>query len=252
LSTRFIVDGADDAYANIALEEAILVHNAGLVVRVWGNEKSVIIGRSQLARYETNVDYCAAGGIPIVRRLTAGGAVYNGPGNLNWSLFVGREFISGGIRYVWDVHEVFRMGASLVTRAVERCGVKTWLDPPNRIVSTEGKVSGMAAYISRSGLLCHGTLLLDADLQEARRLTEPAGVALERRYTRSNAMKLANTKVGAASFMNSLVGVVAEEIGRGLETSQPGGEEMESMRGLLQRYREPEWNLGDPFMVRTE
>jgi lipoate---protein ligase len=252
LPSRFIVDGAVGAYASVALEEAILVHNEGLVVRVWGNEKSVIIGRAQLARYETDVDYCAAGGIPIVRRITAGGAVYNGPGNLNWSLFVSREFSAGSVRYVWDVHEVFRMGASLVTRAVERCGVRTWLVEPNRIVSAEGKVSGMAAYISRGGLLCHGTLLLDADLEEARRLTEPSKVELERRYTRSNPAKVANTGIRAASFMNSLMEVVAQETGAGLETSQLRGEEMESMRGLLRRYKEPEWSLGDPFTVRTE
>jgi hypothetical protein len=44
--------------------------NEGFVVRVWENSESVIIGRAQLARFETNVEYCQAHGIPIVRRST--------------------------------------------------------------------------------------------------------------------------------------------------------------------------------------
>lgn len=252
MASRFIADGADDAYASVAMEEAILAHNDGLTVRVWNNERSVIIGRAQLACYETDVGYCAAEGIPIVRRITAGGAVFNGPGNLNWSLFIGREFSRGSIRYVWGVREIFRMSASLVTRAIELCGVRAWLLEPNRIVSSEGKICGMAAYVSRTGLLCHGTLLLDADLEEARRLTEPVRVDLERQYTRSNPAKMSNIGIGAVSFMNSLKGVVAQETGAELETSQPGEEEIKSMSRLLQRYRTPEWNLGDPFMVRMQ
>lgn len=250
LPPRFIVDGAEGAYANLALEEAILVNNGGLVVRVWGNQTSIVIGRAQLARYETDLDYCAGAGIPVVRRITAGGAVYNGPGNLNWSLFVGREFAAGTLRYVWDVREVFRMAAGPVNRAIARCGVTTWLVEPNKIASDEGKVSGMAAYISRAGLLCHGTLLLDADLDQVRRLTQPAAVELERRYTRSNPAKVANTGIGAGSFMNALMEVVAEETGLEIEKSVPGADELERARGLMSRYLEPEWSLGDPFMVK--
>ncbi len=81
------------------------------------------------------------------------------------------------------------MAADLVVEAAASCGVRAWLEEPNRILSADGKVSGMAAYLSRDGLLCHGTLLLDADLEEAAALTQPSGVELERRYTRSRAMK---------------------------------------------------------------
>jgi len=249
LPPRFIIDGADDAYANVALEEAILTHNEGLVVRIWENERSVVIGRSQLARYETNLEQCAAEGIPIVRRITAGGAVYNGPGNLNWSLFTAREYKEGGLGYIWDVHAVFRMGASLVSRAAEGCGVKTWLEEPNRIASAGGKVGGMAAYISSRGLLCHGTLLLDADLDEAQRLTEPSRVELERRYTRSVPARMANTGIGAASFINSLRDAVVQETGGDIETSELTTEESQSLGALIKRYSDPRWNLGDPFEV---
>jgi len=248
-SCRLVVDGTSGAYSNLALEEAMLRTNRGLLLRVWTNEKSVIVGRAQLAQYETDLDRCAREGIPVVRRVTAGGTVYHGPGNANWSLFVGREFSSGGLRYIWGVGELFKMAAGLVTEASGRCGVSTWLDGPNRILSKEGKVSGMAAYVSREGLLCHGTFLLSADLDEAKRLTEPADRQLERRYTRSRSMKMANTGIGLASFIASMRDVVAEKIGRELDVDQTRTDEKRAMESLIEKYRSPAWNLGDPFEV---
>jgi lipoate-protein ligase A len=120
LESRLILDGAEGTQANLALEEALLRGNDGLLLRLWGNERSVIIGRAQLARFETDVERCAREEIPIVRRVTAGGAIYNGSGNINWSLFVGREFKGGGIRYTWGVREVFRMRRTGSSRPRER------------------------------------------------------------------------------------------------------------------------------------
>jgi lipoate---protein ligase len=247
LDHRLLLDGAAGAHANLALEEALLSENKGLTVRLWTNERSIIIGRAQLAKYETDLDYCAKERIPVVRRITAGGTVYNGPGNVNWSLFVGREFSAGGIGYVWGVRDVFRMAAGLVTEASRRCGVRTWLDEPNRIVCEAGKVSGMAAYISRNGLLCHGTFLLSADLEEARRLTEPSEQKLERKYTRSRSMKMANTGIELASFIASVRGVVAERIARELDIEMPRPSEIRAMEALRDKYEDPAWTLGDPF-----
>ncbi|MDA4135765.1 MAG: lipoate--protein ligase family protein [Thaumarchaeota archaeon] len=251
LDCRLVVDGAIGAHANLALEEAMLRENKGLVVRLWTNERSVIIGRAQLARYETDLEQCAKAGIPVVRRVTAGGTVYHGPGNVNWSLFVGRQVSSGGIRYIWGVGELFKMAAGVVTEASGRCGVSTWLEEPNRVVSAGGKVSGMAAYISRESLLVHGTFLLGADLDEAKTLTDPDEKQLERRYTRSRAMKMANTGIGLASFIASFRDVVAEKVGRELEIDQPREGERRTMESLIEKYESAAWNLGDPFEAET-
>lgn len=246
---RILLDGATTVHANLALEEAILEGNAGLVLRIWSNERSIVIGRAQLARYETDLAYCQENRIPVVRRLTAGGAVYNGPGNVNWSLFVGRAFASGSIRYIWGVREVFRMAGEIVAQASGACGVEAWLEAPNRVISRDGKVSGMAAYISRLGLLCHGTFLLEADLELAKRLTDPSSTSLDRRYTRSNAMKMANTGIRLPSFIAAMRGVVAERTGLEIETTQPTGGEISAMGKLLPKYLDPHWSLGDPFEV---
>jgi lipoate-protein ligase A len=247
-----LLEGARDAYTNLALEEAIFVNNGrdSLTLRIWKNERSIVIGRAQIARFETDVDYCLAEGIPVVRRFTGGGAVYNGPGNLNWSISVGREFSAGDIKYAWDIREVFRVSASLVTAAIQMCGRDVRFDEPaNRIISPEGKVSGMAAYLSKDGMFCHGTLLLDADLAEAAKLTEPAEIELERRYARSNPMRVANIGVEPGRFVDSLSAVVSEEAGAALDAREPTDQELGMVQTILPRYRDVSWNLGDPFTV---
>ncbi len=234
--------------ANLALEEALFLRNEGLILRVWQNKESVIIGRAQLARVETDVGYCKAHGIPIVRRFTAGGAVYNGPGNVNWSVFVARSIGSGSLRYDSSPHAIFRTASKPVLAALAASGAEAWLDPPNRILTRDGKISGMAAYVSRKGFLCHGTLLVAADLDRVKALTTPSAEAIEKRYTRSRDTKTANAALDVDSFVRALVSTVANESGLVMEKSAAVGKELELMRELVAtRYGDEVWNLGDPF-----
>jgi lipoate---protein ligase len=242
---------ADGPAANLALEEALFLRNeSGFVLRIWENSESVIIGRAQLARFETDVDYCQANAVPIVRRFTAGGAVYNGPGNLNWSLFISRAFDSGPrLRYVSDPHAIFRSASKPLLAALATLGVDARLDPPNSILTGGGKVSGMAAYVSRTGMLCHGTLLVAADLGRLKALTTPSPGVLERKYTRSRDVRTANVGVDIDSFIHGFVGAVADESRLEFSEATPDEHEVALSRELLAtRYSNASWNLGDPFV----
>ena len=248
LSGRFLTADLGSAYLNIALEEAIFRGNRSMTVRVWENERSVVIGRGQFARLETDVGYCRNKRIPIVRRFSAGGAVYNGPGNLNWSFFVPRNFNGMNLGYVKGVTGIFTMVSRLVVSALEGLGVHSRLESSNRIVSSEGKISGMAAYLSRGGLLCHGTLLLNADLAEVSRLTMPVLGQPDRKYVRSNPTKVSNSGVRSSEFSEALREVLSKATT--LEFAHTGltVEEMELLTQLSPKYRSDDWNLGDPFL----
>ncbi len=242
------VEAELEPVANLALEEALFLRNEGLILRIWQNRESVIIGRAQLARFETDVEYCRSNGIPVVRRFTAGGAVYNGPGNVNWSLFVGRGSGSGSVRYESSPRAIFRGASRLLLSALSTSGVEAWLDPPNRILTLEGKISGMAAYVSRRGFLCHGTLLVGADLRRVKALTTPSAGDVARKYTRSRDMKTANAALDVDSFIRTFARTLADETGLVMETAMPGEEELELMREpMATRYGHEGWNLGDPF-----
>lgn len=253
-SIRWRAGGTVDARRNLAIEEAIFWSDEGTTVRLWENERSVIIGRGQYAAYETDLGYCSREKITVVRRFTGGGAVYNGPGNLNWSIFVTRGADRGRIRFEREVSAIFRMASSVVTDALQRLGVGAWLDEPNRILTAGGKVSGMAAFLARDRLLCHGTLLLDADIEEAQRLTTPrVEPSAQARYVRSRQARMANLGISADSFAESMKEVImGDDCGLLLAADGPQTAEIESTERLMAKYRSDKWNLGDPFMPWTE
>ena len=87
---RFLETTLGDPFSNLALEEVLFTGLHYPTLRIWENQRSVVIGRAQLARAEADLEYCHRTSAPVVRRFTAGGAVYNGPGNLNWPFFVPR------------------------------------------------------------------------------------------------------------------------------------------------------------------
>ncbi len=247
LKGRFLTANLQSAYLNLALEEAIFRTNRNVTVRVWENERSVVIGRGQLAGLETDVEYCRANRIPIVRRFSAGGAVYNGPGNLNWSFFIPRDFNSVNLGYSNSVTGIFTMVSRLVVSALEGLGVHSRLEAPNKIVNTYGKISGMAAYLSKEGLLCHGTLLLDADLEEVTRLTTPVLCEPDRKYVRSNPTVVSNIGVSSSEFSDALRQALSKTTSLGAAQTNLTTEEEELMTRLLPRYLSDDWNLGDPF-----
>ncbi|MBI3840916.1 MAG: lipoate--protein ligase family protein [Thaumarchaeota archaeon] len=231
-----------DPYSNLALEEAIFESVEAPTLRIWDNQRSVVIGRAQLAEHETDLDYCRRNSVPVVRRMTAGGAVYNGPGNLNWSFFFPRDLVPGGGPAL-GAKRVFSSFAGMVVETLRRCGAECEFVAPNSIVDGRGKVSGMAAYLSRKKVLCHGTLLFGADLEEVQRLTRPSPARIEKRYPRSRFTEVSNCRVGREDFVREMARAGGFEF-------EPGGlsrAEEEASRGLLARYRSEEWNLGDPF-----
>ncbi len=242
LSGRLLDLTLRDPYENLAFEEALL-NGAGVpTLRVWENQTSVVIGRAQLARFETDLGYCRDHSVPVVRRVTAGGAVYNGLGNLNWT-FV----IPVGAEPSWLVRAagakgVFESFAGVVADSLRACGVVCAFDPPNSIAGARGKISGAAAYLSKRTILCHGTLLMGADLEEVRKLTEPAEVVLGRRYPRSRSRAVANCGVGKSAFVAQL-----SRTEPGFEPGSATEAESELCSRLLGKYRSADWNLGDPF-----
>ena len=161
--------------SNLALEEALFLRNEGFILRVWENRESVIIGRAQLAAFETDVGYCRA------QRDPHSEAVHSGRDGLQRArqhqLVALRGEVQasrGRVRYESSPHAIFRIASRLLLSALSASGVEAELDPPNRILTKEGKISGMAAYVSRKGFLCHGTLLVGADLQRVKALTTPS------------------------------------------------------------------------------
>ena len=150
-----------DPHRNLVLEEAILsLTDAGKspwTLRLWMNDRSVVVGVNQNLS-DVKIGYCLENGIPVLRRVTGGGTVYQDLRNLNWSVFAPRDMVG------CNVSSIYRTLSKPVVEAVRSLGAEAVYTPPNSIRVEGYKVSGMAAYVKRNVVLCHGTLLLDSDL----------------------------------------------------------------------------------------
>ena len=82
-----IVDTTTDPAWNLAAEEYLLTRREEPFFRLWQNADSVIIGRYQNAFAEIDLDFTQRERIPVVRRMTGGGAVFHDLGNVNYSFF---------------------------------------------------------------------------------------------------------------------------------------------------------------------
>jgi lipoate---protein ligase len=244
LEPRLLRTKLGDPYSNVAAEEAIYISRGPSTLRLWENQRAVVIGRGQLARLETDLALCDRMKVPVVRRMTAGGAVYHGEGNLNWSFFVRRDEPLGRVAYAPTPPGVFASCARVVVAALESLAKRCAYVPPNTVTSGSGKVSGMAAYLSREGFLCHGTMLLRADLAELSALTTPSSERADGRYPRSRPAPVANLGLDAVDFAEALV----SEVGVEMEQGDPTAEEESALARLVEeKYSRAEWNLGDPF-----
>lgn len=162
---RLLRSNLSNPYLNMAIEEAILVSvnegEAPSTLRFWRNSRSVVLGRSQNVSDEVNIKECKRYGVKIIRRFTGGGAVYQDLGNLNWTFIISREseFCPN------TLSELYEFACNIVIEGLKDLGVDARFIRPNSIFVRNRKVSGLAAYIKRNAVLCHGTLLIHSNLK---------------------------------------------------------------------------------------
>lgn len=165
---RYLNLSFDDAAANLACDEALLQHmeadpSADACLRVWQTTKRfVVLGHSKRLFSDVNVSLCNANRVPILRRISGGGTVLQGPGCLNYSLF-----LRSGARHLKTIGDTFdyvlRRHRLIVN---EICGTKKVCIQGISDLAIDGrKFSGNAQYRKSGCLLVHGTFLLDFDLR---------------------------------------------------------------------------------------
>jgi lipoate-protein ligase A len=121
---------------------------------------AVVIGYHQDPRTETDMRACADRGVEVHRRLTGGGSILMGPGQLGLALALPRRAVStaGGFG------PVFEALSGGIIDALRRHGVESVLRPKNDLAVDGRKICGVGAYTDAEGmLLFHASTLVDVD-----------------------------------------------------------------------------------------
>lgn len=156
-----------DPRQNLAMEEALFmtipVNHPGYFL-LWQNSPSVIVGRHQNTVEEINQEEVEHSGLPVVRRITGGGAVYHDLGNINFSF----------VQYRQRVAKIdFSRFLIPIVKALAQVGVTAAISGRNDLEVEGRKISGSAQKILNSRLLHHGTLLVNLDFKAMTRVLHP-------------------------------------------------------------------------------
>ncbi|MEM1509261.1 MAG: biotin/lipoate A/B protein ligase family protein [Thermofilaceae archaeon] len=237
-----------DPYMNLAFEEAFTrVRGAGLVddtLRIWRNDKAVVIGYFQKAEDEIDMESASKLGVKVVRRFSGGGAVYHDLGNVNYALAVDGMAVPDPVDYVYT--NLIR-GA---LNALKLLGCEPYIENVNDIVAGGRKVSGTAASFRWNVCFIHGTLLLNTDLTALSKVLKPPREKLlakgvsEVKYRVTNLSELLGKKLSYKEVIEALVRGFEETLGAETYFDMPSSEELNVARLLYeQKYSNPHWNL---------
>jgi len=154
-----------DPYLNIAAEEYFVKQATEDICMIWINERSVIIGKHQNAFAEINYPFVHANHIPVIRRISGGGAVYHDMGNVNFS-FIKRTDKTNQVD--------FSRFTSVIAEFMQSLGIEINVSKRNSLFIGSQKFSGHAEHIFHDKVLHHGTILFDTDLESLQKSLIPA------------------------------------------------------------------------------
>jgi len=154
MNLQIYVSESHDPYFNLALEDLLFdtVPDETVVLYVWQNADTVVIGKSQNAWSEVRVSELEADGGRLARRTSGGGAVYHDLGNLCYTFIA-----SSGL---YDLERQLKV----ILNAVKSAGIDAMFTGRNDIIASDGrKFSGNAFRFVKDKGLMHGTLLVNTD-----------------------------------------------------------------------------------------
>jgi lipoate-protein ligase A len=200
----------------------------------------VITGKHQVVHREVNTRFIEENNIPVLRRISGGGAVYHDNGNLNFAFI--RQSEAGK-------QVDFRLYTEPVIAFLNSKGVNAVFEGKNEITVGGLKVSGNAEHVFRERVLHHGTLLFDASLEDLSQSLRGKSENYSTRAVESNRTSVTNLKERLKNisdinqFMGSMHSFLMKE--SDLHTYMITDGERADIQALADsKYKTWEWNYG--------
>ena len=232
---------SDNPFFNLAVEEILLKKSNEEYLLIYINKPSVIIGKHQVLPRETDIKYITINNIPVLRRISGGGAVYHDEGNINFTF----------IRNTEAGKQVdFRRNTQATIDFLVSLGVDARFEGKNDLRLGGLKISGNAEHVHRNRVLHHGTLLFSTSLDVLRKCLRKDPSCYDSRGVESIRSSVTNIMESVKIFRN--VGEFRSAMMNYFMENLPGTEvcylsqdeigEANSLAGT--KYMTWEWNWG--------
>lgn len=224
-----------DAAWNLALEEYLFARCREDLLLFWRNNPCIVIGKNQYAAREVDLEKAGQLDVPVIRRSTGGGAVYQDMGNLNFSFLSADGF---------DGETLFGAFLRPLLTALQSLGIEAEYNGRNDLCVNGFKISGSAARADGGRLLHHCTMLIDCDLERMNELLTPDREKLRRNGVKSVRSRVANLH----SFSPELTGAeLIAALLRQMPAAAPFVLPADAVSGICaiaaEKYANPQWNF---------
>ncbi len=226
---------------NIALDHYMLTGFTQEVVRLWRNDKSVIIGRNQNAPEEMDLDFIRENDVTVVRRLSGGGAVFQDLGNICFT------FVTPYVQGDFNNYDKF---TAPIRDYLQTLGVKAELSGRNDLTVDGMKISGNAQTVKNGRIMHHGTLLFSLNMSDLVGALRPKDIKIQSKGIKSVRSRVTNisshlkTPMTVEEFLAGLENYLLQNM-EGLKPYTLTAEDENNLQGLIeQRYANWDWNFG--------
>ena len=179
---RIIHSTSFNPWVNLSIEEYLLtnVKPDEVLLYLWQNDNTVVIGRNQNPWKECDCEALTAAGGKLARRLSGGGAVYHDLGNLNFTFIMSKN------------HYDVRKHQQVIIDALKKHEIDAVFSGRNDMLVDGRKFSGHAYYSNGTNAYHHGTILVNTDFEKLSGLLNPSAEKIQSKSVASVKSRIIN------------------------------------------------------------
>lgn len=181
---KIVISKEVNPYYNLAIEEELFenVKEDEMILYLWQNEKTIVIGRNQNPYVECDIDAMEKDNISLARRLSGGGTVYHDLGNLNFTFITSKN------------NENLNKQLKVIKKALKVFNISVEFSGRNDLLCDGKKFSGHAFYEENNSYYHHGTLMVDIDITMLQKFLKPSKLKLQSKGIKSVKSRVINLK----------------------------------------------------------
>jgi lipoate-protein ligase A len=205
-------------------------------LRFWEAEECfIVVGRAGKVKEDCFGEKCARDNIKILRRISGGGTVLQGPGCVNYSAVLSYE----SDKEYSSIRSSYSNILGKMSEAMQARGLDVTFCPISDLALDVRKVSGNAQARKRKYFLHHGTFLYDFDLEKIPSYLKHPGKEPEYRKGRPHKNFLTNLPINK----EDLTGLVREVFSCREDILEMGNDDLKVLNCLVaDKYKSDDWN----------